>query len=319
MLDNKFTILEIIGQGGSSNVFRARDDQGNEWAIKAIRKDKNYYNKLGAHMISKEHNTLNILEGHPNLIRSFGVNYSGKLQCADNTEGWMYQVIELAKNGALSNIIRKTGPLEEELARFFMCQILHAVNHMHSSQFVHLDLKLENIFLDEFFNIKLGDLGSSANVSEENGFINQRRGTPLYMAPEVKLLEQGEEYEAYSADVYSLGILLFVMLTGEFPTPNDLGHTYESRETDESEDCNSPPKFDSMKLGHLSSNVTELIKEMTDENDITRPSIPEIFKHEWLWRPFDENISELVYQEMEARKIHIIEQSQTKSAELSLY
>mmetsp|Transcript_29709 Transcript_29709/g.26293 ORF Transcript_29709/g.26293 Transcript_29709/m.26293 type:complete len:207 (+) Transcript_29709:277-897(+) len=206
MLDNKFALLEPIGQGGSSNVYRAQDNENNEYAIKMIRKDKKYHTKLATHMLHKEHHTLLMLEGHPNLIKSVGVNVFGKLDKGDQVEDCMYQVIELAGNGAISNFVRKTGPLEEELTRFFMIQILHAVSHMHQQYYVHLDMKLENIFLDKYFNIKVGDLGSSSNVAEENGFISSRRGTPLYMAPEIKVLQPGEEYEAYSADIYSLGI-----------------------------------------------------------------------------------------------------------------
>mmetsp|Transcript_29709 Transcript_29709/g.26294 ORF Transcript_29709/g.26294 Transcript_29709/m.26294 type:complete len:81 (+) Transcript_29709:907-1149(+) len=80
------------------------------------------------------------------------------------------------------------------------------------------------------------------------------------------------------------------MLTGEFPSPLDLGHSYESRDTDESGECNSSPEFDSKKFTNLSPSVISLIQEMTDENDIARPSIDEIFSHEWFQKDFDENI-----------------------------
>lgn len=80
MLDQKFSLLKIIGQRGSSNLFTAVDEENNQYAIKTIRKDKNYYNKVGAHMIEKEHQILNILEGHPNIIQSPGMNISGELE-----------------------------------------------------------------------------------------------------------------------------------------------------------------------------------------------------------------------------------------------
>lgn len=73
---------------------------------------------------------------------------------------------------------------------------------MHSQQYCHLDIKLENILLDEYFNIKLADFGSSVNVSESNGSTNKRRGTLMYMAPEVADLEPGKEFDAYAADIY---------------------------------------------------------------------------------------------------------------------
>lgn len=72
----------------------------------------------------------------------------------------MYNALEYAQNGAFSTYIRQTGPLEESLARMFAFQICSAIAHMHSLGLAHLDIKLENILLDEFFNVKVADLGS---------------------------------------------------------------------------------------------------------------------------------------------------------------
>ncbi|CAI2381638.1 unnamed protein product [Moneuplotes crassus] len=316
MIDNKYQLIEKIGLGGSSLVYKATDIDGNDYAIKILRKDKEYNNRQGAQMICKEHQILSELHGHSNLIQSYEVNPNGVLEVDGRSEECIYQVTELATNGSLSNIVRNTGPLEEELARFFITQILYAVLHLHSKEYAHLDIKLENIFLDEYFNIKLGDLGSSAHVGSNDGFFDHRRGTPLYMAPEVKSLEPGEEYDAFSSDMYSLGITLFVMLTGEFPTPSDLGHSFETKESDEMEDCTSAPKLDQQKIkrfSHLSSEVIELIQEMTEENDVGRPQVQDILESEWLQKPFSEDICEMAFQEMEARKNFLLEECQRHS------
>lgn len=311
MIDNKYQLISEIGLGGSSQVYKAVDDHQNTYAVKVLRSDKQYGTKQGQHLACKEHQILSDLQGHPNLVQSVEVNPNGIIETEGETQNCVYQVLDLADNGALSTFIRKTGPLEEELARFFIVQVLSAVEHMHSKQYAHLDIKLENIFLDQYFNIKLGDLGSSANVEKTNGFFDQRRGTHAYMAPEVKGLEQGEEYDAFSSDMYSLGITLFVMLTGEFPSPADLGHSFETSETGDLEVSSVTPKTDCQKIkrfSHLSSAVIELIQEMTEENDVARPQISDILQSEWLQQPFHPEICEMAYLEMEARKSFLLSQ-----------
>lgn len=94
-------------------------------------------------------------------------------------------------------------------------QIAHAIGYMHSQEIAHLDIKHENILLDEFFNVKIADLGSALVLHKNKGLVPETRGTASYMAPEV--IDNLTAYNGYKADVYSLGITLFVMLTGCFP------------------------------------------------------------------------------------------------------
>ena len=75
--------------------------------------------------------------------------------------------------------------------------------------------------MDQYFNAKVADFGISVDVSQTNGQDNRIRGTPYYMAPEVASWTSTETYDAYKADVYSLGVLLHVMLYGEFPLRGD--------------------------------------------------------------------------------------------------
>jgi serine/threonine protein kinase len=73
---------------------------------------------------------------------------------------------------------------------------------MHAQGYAHLDVKLENILLGTYFNIKLADLGSSVDVSSTSGLTNRRRGTQMYMSPEVLDLKHGDVFNAFKADVY---------------------------------------------------------------------------------------------------------------------
>lgn len=85
-----------------------------------------------------------------------------------------------------------------------------------------MDIKLENILLDEYFNVKVADLGVALDVSQTHGITDSRRGTASYMAPEVSNLLPTETYDAFKADIYSLGISLYVLLLGEFPVKEEI-------------------------------------------------------------------------------------------------
>lgn len=123
MIDNQFELTKILGKGGSSKVFLANDLEGKNVAIKAIRKDKNYAESAAAVMLQREHEILQKLEGHPNIIKSFAVNLDGLVFTNSESESVMYNVIEYAKYGAISNFIRFTGALEEEIARLYILQL----------------------------------------------------------------------------------------------------------------------------------------------------------------------------------------------------
>ena len=160
MIDNEFEINKVIGMGGSSKVFLALNSSGHKIAIKAIRKDKNYTKSAAASMLEREHEILQKLEPHPNIIKSLGVNLDGQVILNNESENIMYNVLEYAPHGALSNFVRYTGGLEEEIARLYVLQICDAINFIHRLGYAHLDIKLENILLDKYFNIKAADMAS---------------------------------------------------------------------------------------------------------------------------------------------------------------
>lgn len=206
ILDRKLSIQKTLGQGGSSKVFLGVDSDQHKYAVKILRKDKGYSYEHGANMIVKEHMLLQNLKEHPNILKSYSINLDGMIEKAGNSEkDIMYNVLEFADHGSLAFFIRTTGHLEEEIARFQFRQLAHATEFIHSQYYAHLDLKLENILLDKYFNVKVADLGASVYI-KSGGRTHYRRGTILYMAPEVLNLKSGETYDALAADIYSLGI-----------------------------------------------------------------------------------------------------------------
>ena len=128
-----------------------------------------------------------------------------------------YNISEYALNGTLLSYVKTSvTTFPEAVISFIFLQIAHAVHHIHSNNYAHLDLKLNNILLDEFFNVWVGDFGSAMKLTK-NKLSSRRRGTQRYMAPEVKNLKSGQTYDAQKADVYSLGVCLFILTFKTFP------------------------------------------------------------------------------------------------------
>ena len=309
MIDEEFSLLKILGKGGSSKVFLAQDTQGARYALKAIRKDKNYASQTAAGMVEREHELLSKLDLHPNIIKSHMMNLNGILEAKGESEPVMYNVLEYAKHGALSNFIRYTGGVEESLARLFSLQICNAVHYIHSIGYAHLDIKLENILLDHYYNIKVADMGSSHFVAESDGLSDKRRGTMMYMPPEVMNLKPGQAFDAKAADIYSLGITIFVMFIGEFPVfHKNSGSMSTNDSSNRSSDDMKVEGGRSIQIEGdiLPDCVKQLIEAMTYEDPLMRPNIDEVLASEWLSQNFSNNILEDVYSEMSSRKEYML-------------
>lgn len=308
MLDREFILEKCIGQGGSSKVYLAdhpRTEQ--QFAIKVLRKDKGFSEKSGAKVLFEEHDRMTKLNGHPNILQSYGTFTDGKLIDENCQSDVMYNVLELAENGTLSRFIKLTGGLGEHLVKFPFMQMWHAVAYIHSQGIAHMDIKLDNILLDKYFNVKIADLGVALDVSKTGGFAESRRGTTWYMAPEVNYLLPTETYDAYKSDIYSLGMCLYVLVFGEFPLK------------DESEDSTL---FDTDTIGGItglkcsidckkkwaliSTDLQDLLGSMLSMEPDDRPSLKDILESDWIKEAYYEDMPLYIYEQLEERKTSIL-------------
>jgi serine/threonine protein kinase len=316
MIDNEYKLVKTLGSGGSSNVYLAIDSDNTEVAMKIIRKDKKFSDSYASHLLIREHEMLQKLEGHPNIIKSNSLNWEGKLVYHDKTESVMYLVLEYAKHRAISDFIGTTGGLEENIASLYVLQLWNAIAHIHSFGHAHLDIKLENLLLDEFFNLKVGDMGSWVQVSDSNGLTNRRRGTNLYMAPEVYNLKLNEFFDAMAADVYSIGISIFRLLTGGFPDLREILNDLSTSESDQR--ATDEMMVDSHNIKsiwmQLSKEVRSLILSMLNPIPEERPTIFDVLSHPWLNQEFSPINMEDVYLEMSSREeiIKILKESKSR-------
>lgn len=129
-----------------------------------------------------------------------------------------YIVLEWAENGDLFDFVAAAPePLGEDLSRYYFLQLLSVVEYLHVElRIIHRDFKLENILVDRNFNLKVCDFTLAKTFTEGSmvGVYYSHVGTERYMAPEI---HEGKPYKGNTTDIFAIGVILFVMVTGVMP------------------------------------------------------------------------------------------------------
>jgi 5'-AMP-activated protein kinase catalytic alpha subunit len=260
----RYEIGKLLGHGTFAKVYHARNVKTNESvAIKVIDKEKILKVGLMAH-IKREISILRLVR-HPNIVQLFEVMA---------TKAKIYFVMEYVRGGELFNKVAK-GRLKEEVARRYFQQLISAVSFCHARGVFHRDLKPENLLLDENGNLKVSDFGLSAVPDQirQDGLFHTFCGTPAYVAPEV-LAKKG--YDAAKVDIWSCGIVLFVLMAGYLPF----------------QDQNIMVMYKKIYKGEFrcprwfSSELVRLLSKLLDTNPVTRITIPEIMENRWFKKGF---------------------------------
>ncbi|KAM9514298.1 LOW QUALITY PROTEIN: MAP/microtubule affinity-regulating kinase 4 [Guaruba guarouba] len=197
-----YRLLRTIGKGNFAKVKLARHIlTGREVAIKII--DKTQLNPTSLQKLFRE---VRIMKGlnHPNIVKLFEVI---------ETEKTLYLVMEYASAGEVFDYLVSHGRMKEKEARAKFRQIVSAVHYCHQKNIVHRDLKAENLLLDAEANIKIADFGFS-NEFRLGSKLDTFCGSPPYAAPE---LFQGKKYDGPEVDIWSLGVILYTLVSGSLP------------------------------------------------------------------------------------------------------
>lgn len=198
-----FEIIRDLGEGAFSKVKLAVNVKtGQKVAIKIISRE-NLHGKLKENFKS-EMNIMFAMD-HPGIIKLIHVMRSEK---------HMFLVLEYAEGGELFTQIAKNGKLDENTSRNYFQQLIDALDFMHLHNTAHRDLKPENLLLDAEGHLKVADFGLSKMSNTKDALLKTRCGTPNYVAPEVFI---AEGYQGAPADIWSSGVILYVMLTGNLP------------------------------------------------------------------------------------------------------
>ena len=196
-----------------------------------------------------------------------------------------YIALEYASNGDVLDVIQKYGQFSETLARALFHQLIEAISYLHSRNVAHLDLKVDNMLIDELFNLKLIDFDLSQTLDST---ILEAKGTPGCRAPEVKT---GICSNLRAADIYSAAIILFIMITGYPPyleVSQDSETEYDAYYRIMRKNNN---RFWEVHAKHkknpdfFSDDFKELINAMLSEEPRERPTIEDIKKSKWYTGP----------------------------------
>ncbi|PIN18463.1 Serine/threonine protein kinase [Handroanthus impetiginosus] len=259
ILMKKYEVGRLLGQGTFAKVYYGRNlETGQSVAIKVIDKEK----VLKVGLINQTKREISVMSSikHQNIVQLHEV-------MATKTK--IYFVMEYAKGGELFHKVAK-GRLKEDSARKYFRQLIQAVTFCHSRGVYHRDLKPENLLLDENGNLKVSDFGLSAltESKRQDGLLHTTCGTPAYVAPEV-ISRKG--YDGAKADIWSCGVILFVLLAGYLPFhDSNLMEMYRKISKCEYK-CPSwfPPE------------VRKLLSRILDPNPQSRISMARIMENSW--------------------------------------
>ncbi len=207
-IDGRYEIIEIIGVGGMAVVYKAFDNIDHRIVAVKILKDEFLANEDFRRRFKNESKAIAVLS-HPNIVKVFDVSYGNMIQ---------YIVMEYVEGISLKEYIEQQGRVNPREAIYYVTQILRALQHAHDKGIVHRDIKPQNIMLISDGTIKVTDFGIARfSRSETRTMTDGAIGSVHYISPEQA---KGSLTDART-DLYSVGVMLYEMLTGTLPFQSD--------------------------------------------------------------------------------------------------
>lgn len=252
-----YFFLDLIGKGAFGKVYSGVQKISNRLvAIKCL--EKIYFQSDQCReKVANEISIMQSLQSHPNVIQL--------LEVFEN-ESTVFMVLEYASTGDLLKYIRGKQQLPLDTIRRILVQLVLALQHIHSRGVLHRDVKLDNILLNDQLDCKICDFGVSRFMTPQE-LIFEKCGTPAYLAPEV-LQEKG--YSGFKADIWSLGVLTFYLVTGQMP--------FKAQNVEELKQfiLHNELDFSSDKMDSVSR---DLFQKMLNKDPEQRIALGDILKH----------------------------------------
>jgi serine/threonine protein kinase len=267
-----YDFADKIGEGSYAFVCKAIDNEtGQVVAVKRISKEKISRSFQGVKVLGNEISCMRLLN-HPNIL---------KLERVYEDTEFVYLVLEFAEGGDLFERLSSKEVFTEQLCAVLARNLLRPLAYMHKHEIMHRDLKLENILMasdDDETRIKIADFGFACKMTPEN--LSMNCGTPGYFAPEVA---HKQPYGA-KADVFSVGVILYSLLTGK---PPFYGRTVEEILA---RNRKGTINFEAQDWENISNDAQDLVRLLTELYVDDRPSASEALGHAWL-QQHDQTIS----------------------------
>merc|ERR1712159_828681 len=282
IFNGEWEILSSLGEGNTSKVYLCRSlkDPKQKIALKLLREEFLQRDGDSIKSVEKE---IQILQGldHKNIVSILGYGSDGFVKKPSGREikNLVYIMLEYIPGGLLFDLCQTCGGMGEDGGRFFLNQMLDVLDYMQSKNVVHRDLKLENILVDDNLNLKVADFGFA--TYKKINKLKSYRGTMTYMAPEIK---EGKQYDGRQIDVFSTGVILFIIVQGIFPFK-------EAKKDEYFYNLLLNGKLDTYwkKTGgeNLSDDFKDLVLKMFNYDGKQRPTIEELKNHPWMQTPYN--------------------------------
>jgi len=282
VFNGEYHVLQSLGEGNTSKVYLARkiDDPTKTVALKLLREE---FLQRDADSIKAVEQEIQILQGlkHPNIIQIVGYGSDGRVVKPSGREigNLVYILLEFVTGGLLFDLCQTLGGMGENGGRFFLSQMCDVLEYMHGKGVVHRDLKLENILVDESMNLKVADFGFATFRKIHN--LKSYRGTMTYMAPEIK---EGKNYDGTQIDMFSTGVILFIIVQGIFPFKEAKKDEYFYNLLLKGDYATYWKKTGGQGL---SEPFKDLILRLFSYDGKDRPTVQEIRAHPWMQAKID--------------------------------
>jgi serine/threonine protein kinase len=257
----RYEYVRTIGSGSFSVVLLVRcRGSGREYACKVCSRSLLSENGI-FDRFEREVRILQTLS-HPSLVQLCDVVYDPE---------FIFVIMEYCENGELYDWITSGEPLDDTEIRRIFARLLEGMVYVHSHDIAHRDIKPDNILMDKQMNPKIGDFGLSHHLTKGSALLRTQCGSILYSSPEIL---NGDEYDGKAADVWSLGVVLFVMVTGGLPFTNSNQGTLLK------EIASGTFMVPSTYCDPLDS----LLAKMLAPDPKARATMAEVLKHPWVSR-----------------------------------
>lgn len=276
IFNGKYEILKSLGEGNTSKVYLGKILGTEDYAAIKILKEE--FLRRDNDSILSVHNEITILKNmqHAGIIGMYEYGDAGQVVKPSGRviENLVYIVMEFVQGGLLFDLCQTMGAMGEDAGRFFLHQMLESVEFMHTRRVVHRDLKLENILIDDNLNLKLADFGFACYKNIDA--LKSYRGTMTYMAPEIK---EGKQYKGTNVDMFSIGVILFIIVQGIFPFKEARKEEYFYNLLLEGK---TDLYFQKVNGTGLSDDFKDLILKFFAYEGDQRPTIEQIRAHPWM-------------------------------------
>mmetsp|Transcript_4732 Transcript_4732/g.10265 ORF Transcript_4732/g.10265 Transcript_4732/m.10265 type:complete len:876 (-) Transcript_4732:168-2795(-) len=258
---HKYLRGRLLGKGGFAKVYWCTSlDTNRHYAVKIVPK-ANLVKSRARQKLQAE------IKIHRSLKHGNVCEYKHFFEDKENC----YILLELCQNQSMNEMIKRRKRLTEPEVKYYMKQLLEAVQYMHDVNVIHRDLKLGNLFLDKNLTVKVGDFGLATRLSNSEEKRKTICGTPNYIAPEVIDGNKEKRGHSFEVDVWSMGVICFTTLVGKPPYESkDVKSTYQRILANQYEFPSHIP---------ISRHARELISAMLQTNPQKRPTLEQMSQH----------------------------------------